>query len=98
MPELQKNYPNKYMSEGRVAFIKSLLESKGYDGIIITVVKDKQQTTKGYNSLYMGAAYSNFYPGYSSSFCNYYSYPYAYGSYYDSFGGQIAGTTYYKRT
>lgn len=88
-------YPNKEMTEERVAFIKSLLESEGYDGIIITVVKDKQQTTTtGYNGLYMGASYSNFYPGYYGSFYNYYSYPYAYGSYYDSFGGQIAGSTY----
>ncbi len=90
-----KIYPNKEMSEERVAFIKSLLESEGYDGIVITVIKDKQQTTTtGYNGIYMGASYSNFYPGYYGSFYNYYSYPYAYGSYYDSFGGQIAGSTY----
>ena len=85
-----KIYPNKEMSEERMAFIKSLMDSEGFDGVVITVVKDKQQTTStSTNGMFIGASYSNFYPGYYGSFYNYYSYPYAYGSYYDSFGGFI---------
>lgn len=88
-------HANKEMSEERKTMMRSLLNSEGYDGVVITVVKDKKQTTTtGTNGVYMGASYSNFYPGYYGSFYNYYSYPYAYGPYYNSFGGQIAGSTY----
>jgi hypothetical protein len=89
-------YPNKEITEERVAFIKELMGYEGFDAVVITVVKDKQQTTStSQNGVYFGASYSNFYPGYYGSFYNYYSYPYAYGSYYDSFGGYIpvGGTT-----
>jgi len=78
------------MTEERVAFIRELMGYEGLDGVVITVVKDKQQTTTTTsNGVFFGASYSNFYPGYYGSFYNYYSYPYAYGSYYDSFGGYI---------
>ncbi len=88
-------HANKEMSEERKVMMRSILNSEGFDGVVITVVKDKQQTTSTSSSgIYMGASYSNFYPGYYGSFNNYYAYPYAYGSYYNSFGGQIAGSTY----
>ena len=78
------------ITEERIALIRELMGYEGLDGVVITVVKDKQQTTTTRsNGIYMGASYSNFYPGYYGSFYNYYSYPYAYGSYYDSFGGYI---------
>ena len=83
-----KIYPNKEISEERVALIKSLLESEGYNGIVLTVIKDKQQTLETTHSgLFVGASYG--YPG----FYDYYAYPYAYGSYYDSFGGYIPVST-----
>ena len=88
-------HAEKEMSEERKTMIRSILNSEGFDGIVITVVKDKKQTTTtGTNGVYMGASYSNFYPRHYGGFYNYYSYPYAYGSYYNSFGGQIAGSTY----
>jgi ribosomal protein S11 len=94
-----KIYPNKEMSEERMAFIRSLLDSEGYDGIVITVIKDKQQTTStSTNGVYFGASYSNFYPAYYGGFYNYYSHPYAYGSYYDSFGGYIPTSTSTRTT
>lgn len=81
-----KIYPNKEISEERVALIKSLLSSEGYNGIVLTVIKDKQQTIETTNSgVYVGASYGGFY--------DYYAYPYAYGSYYDSFGGYIPVST-----
>ena len=89
-----KIYPKKEITEERLAFIKSILDSEGYDAVVITVVKDKQQTTStSTNGVYFGASYSNFYPAHYGGFYNYYSYPYAYGSYYDSFGGYIPTST-----
>jgi len=88
-----KIYPNKEISEERVALIKSLLSSEGYTGIVLTVIKDKQQTLETSSSgVYVGASYGG-YPGYYGGFYDYYAYPYAYGSYYDSFGGYIPVST-----
>jgi hypothetical protein len=78
------------MTEERMKFIKSMLDSEGYNGIVLTVIKDKQQHTETSSSgMYVGASYSNYYPSYYGGFYNYYSYPYANGYYYDSFGGYI---------
>lgn len=85
-----KIYPNKEITEERVAFIKEIIGYEGFDAVIITVIKDKQQTTSTtQNGVYFGVSYSNFYPVNYGSFYNYYSVPYAYGSYYDSFGGYV---------
>jgi hypothetical protein len=85
-----KIYPNKEITEERVAFIKEIMGYEGFNAVVITVIKDKQTTTSTTsNGFYAGAAFSNYYPGYYGSFYNYYAYPYAYGSYYDSFGGYI---------
>lgn len=85
-----KIYPNKEITEERVAFIKELMGYEGFDAVVITVIKDKQQiTSTTQNGVYFGATYSNFYPAHYGSFYNYYAYPYAYGSYYDSFGGYV---------
>lgn len=85
-----KIYPNKEITEERVAFIKEIMGYEGFDAVVITVIKDKEQTTSTtQNGVYFGASYSNFYPAHYGSFYNYYSYPYAFGSYYDSFGGYI---------
>ncbi|WP_033956143.1 hypothetical protein [Psychroserpens jangbogonensis] len=83
-------YPNREMSEERVALMKSLLDSEGFNAIILIVIKDKSSITRTSNSgIYVGASYGNYYPNHYGGFYNYYSYPYAYGSYYNSFGGYI---------
>lgn len=85
-----KIYPNKEITEERLNFIKLLMESEGFNAVVLTVVKDKSQTTVTENTgIYFGASYNYYYPSYYGSFYNYYSTPYAYGSYYDSFGGYI---------
>ena len=92
-----KIYPNKEMSEERVAFIKGLMESEGYNAVVLTVIKDKTETIRTTSSgIYVGATYNNFYPGYYGGFYDYFSYPYAYGSYYNSFGGYlpVSSSTY----
>ncbi|MFT6797429.1 MAG: hypothetical protein ACJART_002580 [Maribacter sp.] len=89
-----KIYPNREISEERVALIKSLLSSEGYTGIVLTVIKDKEQVTSTSSSgMYVGASYGSYYPGYYGNFYNYYASPYAYGSYYNSFGGYIPLST-----
>lgn len=88
--KVPKIYPNTEITEERVAFIKEIMGYEGFDAVVITVIKDKEQTTStSQNGVYFGASYSNFYPAHYGGFYNYYSYPYAYGSYYDSFGGYI---------
>lgn len=92
--KIPKIYPNKEVNEERIALIKSLLESEGFTGIVLTVIRDKEQTTRiSRNSIYISATYNNYYPGYYGGFYDYYASPYAYGSYYDSFGGYIPTTT-----
>jgi len=87
-------HPDREMTEERMAFIKSILKSEGFNAIILTVVKDKKLTqTTTQEGIYMGASYGG-YPGYYGGFHSYYRQPYAYGSYYNSFGGYIpTGTT-----
>ncbi len=77
------------MTEERMAMVLSILDSEGYTGVVITVIKDEQQHTETTSSgVYVGTSYGG-YPGYYGGFNNYYSRPYAYGSYYNSFGGYI---------
>ncbi|OBQ52234.1 hypothetical protein JJL45_15740 [Tamlana sp. s12] len=86
-------HPELEMSEERVAFIKSLMDSEGYNAVVLTVIKDKKQTvTQSTNGIYMGMGYGG-YPGYYGGFYDYYMQPYAYGSYYGSFGGYIPTST-----
>jgi len=89
-----KIYPNREITEERVALIKSLMDSEGYTGIVLTVIKEKEQVTStSSNGVYVGAGYGNYYPGYYGNFYNYYAYPYANGPYYESFGGYIPVST-----
>jgi plasmid stabilization system protein ParE len=85
-----KIHPNREMSEERLALIKSMMASEGFTAVVLTVIKEKDQTSRtSYSGISVGATYGNYYPGYYGGFYDYFSYPYAYGSYYDSFGGYI---------
>ncbi|WP_136481756.1 hypothetical protein [Cognatitamlana onchidii] len=87
-------HPEREMTEERMKFINSILESEGFNAIILTVVKDKKLTqTTTQDGIYMGMGYG--YPSYYGGFGSYYRYPYAYGPYYSSFGGFVptGGTT-----
>ena len=89
-----KIYPNREITEERVAMIRSLLQSEGFDGIVLTVVKDKSETTYvNQSGIGVGVGYNSYYPGYYGSFYNYYAQPYAYGPYYSSFGGYVPVST-----
>ena len=91
--KVPKIYPNREITEERVALIKSLLDSEGYNGVVITEIKDEEQVTSTSTSGAYVGVYSNYYPGYYGGFYNYYAQPFAYGPYYDSFGGYIPMNT-----
>ena len=89
-----KIYAQKEITEERVAFIESILNSEGYNGIVIVAVKDQESTTTTSSSgIGVGVSAGYGYPGYYGGFYNYYRTPYAYGPYYNSFGGYIPTST-----
>jgi hypothetical protein len=93
-----KIYTQKEITEERVAFIKSILDSEGYTGIVIVAVKDQESTTTTSSTgigvgVSTGPGYYGGFPGYYGGFYDYYRTPYAYGPYYNSFGGYIPTST-----
>ena len=88
------------MTEERLNEIKSLMKSEGFNAVVLTVVKDKQETTHtSQNGFYVGGSYLTSYPGFYGNFYNYYSQPYAFGPYYNSFGEYIpTGSSTYVET
>ena len=89
-----KIHSEEEMTEERMELIKSLMKSEGFNAVVLTVIKDKQETTRtSTDGIYVGGSYLSGYPGYYGGFYNYYSQPYAYGSYYDSFSGYIPTET-----
>ena len=60
--------------------VLSMIQSEGFNAIVLTTVKDQRQTTQTNTSgVYMGVGG---YPGYYGGFNSYYRNPYAYGGYY----------------
>lgn len=87
--------PNKELTPERKAMIKSLLKSEGYNGIVLSVIKDFSEQTKttqdgGY---YAGGTFSTYYPRYYGGFYGYYSHPLSYSSY-----GNYVPLSYTTRT
>ena len=89
-----KLHPEREMTEERRVLMQTLLGTEGYNGIVITTIKDKTSVTSTSTSgMYMGGGYGSYYPGYYGGFNSYYSYPYAYGNYYSGFGGYVPLST-----
>jgi hypothetical protein len=86
-----KMHKQREMTEERMKMVRSIIDSEGYTGVVVTSIKDKEETTTTSTSgIYMGAGY---YPGYYGGFYNYYRYPYAAGPYYSGFGGYMPTST-----
>ena len=69
--------PNEKQSEANQAKIKKLLDNEGFDGVVLTVMKDYQEETRleregGY---YEGGNYYGYYPRYYGGFYRYYRHP-----------------------
>ncbi len=75
--------PNEKVTEEKREMIKTILQNEGFNAVILTVVKDIQESTKtvtdgGY---YAGGSYAGYYPMYYGGFYGYYHHPYSYASY-----------------
>ena len=75
--------------EQKMAF-KEFLKIEGFDGVVLNVIKDLEETTKTYSDggYYAGATVP-FYPSYYNGFYTYYFNPYSY----TSFGTYVEPTT-----
>lgn len=78
-----KMNPDEPVSEERQKLITTILDSEGYDGIVLTVLKDARETTNTVTSggYYTGGMYSSYYPRYYGGFHGYYHHPYSYSTY-----------------
>ena len=90
--------PDQKVTKDREELIKTILQNEGFNGVVLTVIKDLQESTKtvtdgGY---YAGGTYSAFYPAYYGGFYGYYHHPYSYSSY----GSYVpsTSTTYNQKT
>lgn len=84
-------------SEALKQAFNDFIDTEGYDGIVLSVIKDAQETTKTYSDggYYAGATVP-FYPGFYNGFYSYYYHPLAYSS----FGTYVepSSTTYTYKT
>lgn len=83
--------PDQEVTEERVEMIKTILSNEGFNGVVLTVIKDYQEQTKtvtdgGY---YAGGTYAGYYPIYYGGFYGYYRNPYSYSTY----GSYVPSTT-----
>lgn len=75
--------PDDQMTEDKEELIKTILKNEGYNGVIVTVIKDIQESTTvsqdgGY---YAGGTYGGYYPMYYGGFYGYYRSPMSYSTY-----------------
>lgn len=95
--------PNKEVSKEKQEMIKTILHNEGFNAVVLTVVKDVQESTKtvsdgGYyaGGTYGGAAFGGYYPSYYGGFGGYYHNPYSYSSY--GVYTPSSSTTYTQKT
>lgn len=74
--------PDEEANEEKRAMLKQILEDEGFDGVVLTILKDYQEETRvsrdgGY---YAGGAYYGYYPRYYGGFYGYYGHPMAYST------------------
>ncbi|MEM9680136.1 MAG: hypothetical protein AAF901_07405, partial [Bacteroidota bacterium] len=74
--------PDEKMTEEKMKTIRGILDAEGFNGIVLTVLKDYQEETRiqkdgGY---YAGGTYSRYYPRYYGGFYRYYYHPTAYAT------------------
>lgn len=82
LPEF--NHDNQELTEQQKKNFQDFLKNEGYNGIILTVVKDYQERTETYQDggYYAGATYfPSYYPSYYGGFYGYYYNPLSYSTY-----------------
>ena len=61
--------PDREMTEKRLEIFKKILSYEGYNGIVVSTIKEQETTTYTSSSgIYVGATYGNYYPGYYGGF------------------------------
>ncbi|MEH6537561.1 MAG: hypothetical protein V7719_14275 [Psychroserpens sp.] len=75
--------PDEKISEEKAEEIKTMLKAQGFNGVVLTVIKDTQELSKtvtdgGY---YAGGNYYGYYPRYYGGFGGYYFHPMSYSTY-----------------
>ncbi|GGG46276.1 hypothetical protein [Bizionia arctica] len=76
--------PDEKLSEEKMKNFRAFLDNEGYNGIAVTVVKNKKESTEttqdgGY---YAGASYfPSYYPAYYGGFYGYYAHPMSYSTF-----------------
>jgi len=83
--------PDKKVTEEKSAMIISMLQREGFNGVVLTVIKDVQKSSRtvtegGY---YAGGTYAAYYPRYYGSFYGYHHHPHSYST----FGSYVPQTT-----
>lgn len=80
----------KELTEEQKAAFREFIKVEGFDGIVLNVIKDYEETTKTYSDggYYAGATIP-FYPNYYNGFYSYYYNPYSYST----FGTYVDRTT-----
>lgn len=84
--------PDQKPTEEKQQMIKTILESEGYNGVVLSVVKDYKESvhTSRDGGYYAGGSiYPNGYPAYYFGFYNYYHYPMSYST----FGNYVPQST-----
>lgn len=87
--------PNQEMTEERSKNIRSILDADGFNGIVLTILKDVQTytTVSEYGGgFYAGMPYSAMYPSYYGGFYGYYAHPMSYSTY-----GMVSTSSYSVR-
>jgi len=86
----------KSVTEAQKVAFRNFVKTEGYDGIVLSVIKDTQETTKTYtDGGYYAGATVPFYPGYYNGFYSYYYHPMAYSSF-GTYVEPSSTTTTYK--
>lgn len=81
------NHDNKELTDEQKKNFENFLTNEGYNGVILTVLKDMRETTETYQDggYYAGAtympAYGGYYGGYYGGFNSYYYHPMSYSTY-----------------
>lgn len=79
--------PDKQLTDEQKENLKAMLVNEGYNGVVLSVIKHQEQSTRTYQSggYYAGATYPTYYGG----FYGYYYNPYSYST----FGTYVPSTT-----
>lgn len=79
--------PDKKLTEEQVEELKNTIQQAGFNGVVVSVLKDLQTTTRVteeggyYTGGYTGGPYNSFYPGYYGGFYGYYGNAMSYATY-----------------